>query len=102
MAQGDSISGSVDITSEQGEYGYFIRPPIGEVWLITLFYGDVIIRLTNGVVTYEEPGYREFEFETYISSLMENNPDIRFFIDYNYFILLRGSGEFIWSGVQFK
>ena len=102
MAQGDSISGRVYITPEQGDYGYFIRPPIGEVWLITWFYGTAFIYFTNGVVTYEEPGYREFEIEEYIQTEMENNPNIRFFIDYNFFILLRDYGDFAWSGVQFK
>ena len=103
MAQGDSISGSVYITPEQGDYGYFIQPPIGEVWLITYFREDPYMdsNLTNGVVVYEEPGYREFEIEKDLG-LLDNRENIRLFIDHNFFILLRGEHGFWWSGVQFK
>jgi len=102
VAQGDSISGGVYIIGEQGDYGYFIQPPIGEVWLITWFTRStyMYVNLTNGVVTYEEPGYREFEIWESINELA--NQQIKLFIDHNFFIVLNGSRDFTWSGIQFK
>ena len=102
MAQGDSISGSVNISDEQGDYGYFIQPSMGEVWLITWFHADSYMspRLTNGVVVYEEPGYREFEIAESITTLEDK--EIKLFIDHNFFIVLKGSHNFWWTGVQFK
>ena len=103
MAQGDSISGV--ITSSFDGEKIFVRPPIGEVWLITYFnYSSYTYPyLSNGNILYEEPGYIEYDQQTV--SPLKDNENIKLFIDYNYFLLVYFEYEgrqFWWTGIQFK
>jgi len=103
MAQGDSISGRI-VSSVDGEV-IFIRPPIGEVWLITYFNANssVYVNLTNGDILYEEDGY--IEYDTQGISSLGGNENIKLFIDHNYFLLIEFTYEgrqFWWTGIQFK
>ena len=93
MAQGDSISGTLKATASSQDWD--IRPPVGQVWLITFFKFfrvDDRVYLTNGAI------------ENEITDL-KSNPNIKIFINNNLFLRVFCSSSlsyFVWSGVQFK
>lgn len=94
MVQGENIGGVI-----KGAGIWQLRPPLGEVWLITYMKtyvasGTVYVYFTDGVV-----------IEQTKLQIPLDNPNIRIFCDNNFWIEINSSNvnnAVTWSGVQFK
>ncbi len=96
MAQGDSIGGIIQ-TDIDGDGTFEIRPPVGQVWIIT-YIGE-----GEFATFYFTDGTRSFR----VPSDSVNNPEIKVFIDNNLWFLVTIFGvasdrNATWSGIQFK
>ena len=96
MAQGDSIGGMLQGDID-GIGTFILRPPVGQVWIITyiIWSGYTSTIFTDGIHAYGLP------------ATLSDNPNIKLFIDNNfwiqfYFSAASSSRWVQWSGVQFK
>lgn len=99
MAQGDSIGRAIPSKNEGGPEITFIRPPVGEVWLITYIW---ISTYTDLYMVDEINGSEVFFDRASESWGPRENEELKLFLNNNFYIRLEDNRGVYWSGVQFK